>query len=33
MTTFGESAPAEKLFETFGFSIEKVVDAARSVLV
>uniref|UniRef100_UPI000367413E transketolase n=1 Tax=Psychromonas ossibalaenae TaxID=444922 RepID=UPI000367413E len=30
MTTFGESAPAEQLFEMFGFTVENVVDAANS---
>ncbi len=27
---FGASAPAEKLFPHFGFTVEKVVEAARS---
>lgn len=29
--TFGESAPAEQLFEMFGFTVEKVVEAVNSV--
>ena len=32
MTTFGESAPAEQLFKEFGFTVENVVNTARSVL-
>ncbi|QWA09643.1 transketolase [Sodalis ligni] len=32
MTTFGESAPAEALFEAFGFTIENVMEKARSLL-
>ncbi|MFT6927969.1 MAG: transketolase [Psychromonas sp.] len=28
MTTFGESAPAEQLFEMFGFTVENVVESA-----
>ncbi|MCW2475091.1 transketolase, partial [Candidatus Symbiopectobacterium sp. NZEC151] len=32
MTSFGESAPAEKLFEVFGFTVDNVVDVARSLL-
>ena len=32
MTTFGASAPAEKLFEHFGFTVENVVAAAKRVL-
>ena len=32
METFGESAPAKKLFEKYGFTVEKVVDAALSVV-
>lgn len=31
MTTFGESAPAEQLFEHFGFTVENVVKTARAV--
>jgi len=27
---FGASAPAEQLFPYFGFTVEKVVEAARS---
>jgi transketolase len=27
MTTFGESAPGEKIMEHFGFTVENVVDA------
>jgi transketolase len=30
MTTFGESAPAEQLFEMFGFTVENVVDTAKT---
>ena len=30
--TFGQSAPAKKLFEKYGFTVEKVVDAALSVV-
>ncbi len=30
--TFGESAPAEKLFEYFGFTVENVVNAVKKVL-
>ncbi|HFW3113731.1 TPA: hypothetical protein ACIBE2_004066, partial [Salmonella enterica subsp. diarizonae serovar 61:r:-] len=32
MTTFGESAPAEKLFEEYGFTVDNVVGKARSLL-
>ena len=32
MTTFGESAPAEKLFEVFGFTVDNVVAQAKAVL-
>lgn len=32
MTSFGESAPAEKLFELFGFTVENVVAKAKAVL-
>ncbi len=32
MTTFGESAPAEKLFEIFGFTVENVVAKAKELL-
>ncbi|MBS0971458.1 transketolase [Chimaeribacter arupi] len=32
MTTFGESAPAEKLFELFGFTVENVVSKAKALL-
>ncbi|MFT8209502.1 MAG: transketolase-like TK C-terminal-containing protein, partial [Symbiopectobacterium sp.] len=32
MTSFGESAPAEKLFEVFGFTVDNVVDVASSLL-
>ncbi|QZN96646.1 transketolase [Symbiopectobacterium purcellii] len=32
MTSFGESAPAEKLFEVFGFTVDNVVGVARSLL-
>ncbi|MBB1274054.1 transketolase-like TK C-terminal-containing protein, partial [Psychromonas sp. SR45-3] len=30
MTTFGESAPAEQLFEMFGFTVKNVVDTANA---
>ena len=32
MTTFGASAPAGKLFEYFGFTVEKVMDAVKRVV-
>lgn len=32
MTTFGESAPAEKLFELFGFNVDNVVAQAKAIL-
>uniref|UniRef100_UPI00273925DC transketolase-like TK C-terminal-containing protein n=1 Tax=Pantoea sp. GbtcB22 TaxID=2824767 RepID=UPI00273925DC len=32
MTTFGESAPADQLYKEFGFTVENVVNPARSVL-
>ena len=32
MSTFGESAPAEKLFEMFGFTVENVVKKAKALL-
>ncbi|WP_072094011.1 transketolase family protein [Trabulsiella odontotermitis] len=32
MTTFGESAPAEKLFEEFGFTVGNVVAKAKALL-
>ncbi|WP_034944664.1 transketolase [Erwinia oleae] len=32
MTTFGESAPADKLFELFGFTVDNVVATAKSVM-
>ncbi|KJQ87018.1 MULTISPECIES: transketolase [Vibrio] len=32
MTTFGESAPADQLFEMFGFSVENVVNTAKELL-
>jgi len=32
MTTFGESAPANQLFELFGFTVDKVLAAAQSLL-
>lgn len=32
MTTFGESAPAEKLFEIFGFTVDNVVAKAKALL-
>ncbi|GGE87289.1 transketolase [Shewanella carassii] len=33
MTTFGESAPANQLFEMFGFTVDKVVEAGKALLV
>jgi transketolase len=32
MTTFGASAPAKDLFEHFGFTPERVAEAARTVV-
>lgn len=32
MTTFGESAPAEQLFEEFGFTVDNVVSKAQALL-
>jgi transketolase len=32
MTSFGESAPADQLFEKFGFTVESVVESARRLL-
>ncbi|MFT8209636.1 MAG: transketolase-like TK C-terminal-containing protein, partial [Symbiopectobacterium sp.] len=32
MTSFGESAPAEKLFEVFGFTVDNVVAKASALL-
>ena len=32
MTTFGESAPAEQLFEMFGFTVENTVSKAKELL-
>jgi len=32
MTTFGESAPASELFKHFGFTVDNVVNVAKSVL-
>lgn len=32
MTTFGESAPADKLFNEFGFTVENIVSHAESLL-
>ncbi|ENO8973642.1 transketolase [Vibrio parahaemolyticus] len=32
MTTFGESAPADQLFEMFGFTVENVVNTAKEQL-
>lgn len=32
METFGESAPAKKLFEKYGFTVDKVVEAALEVI-
>ena len=30
MTTFGESAPADQLFEMFGFTVKNVVETANA---
>ncbi|SFN12855.1 transketolase [Izhakiella capsodis] len=32
MTTFGESAPADKLFTAFGFTVESIVNHAKALL-
>ncbi|MBR9788838.1 MAG: transketolase [Vibrionaceae bacterium] len=32
MTTFGESAPAGELFKMFGFTVEKVLEAAKELI-
>ncbi len=32
MTTFGESAPADQLFELYGFTVDNVVSKAQAVL-
>jgi len=32
MTSFGESAPAEKRFELFGFTVDNVVAKAKGLL-
>ncbi|KFF71204.1 transketolase [Pectobacterium brasiliense] len=32
MTSFGESAPAEQLFEVFGFTVDNVVEKAQALL-
>ncbi|VDZ58144.1 Transketolase 1 [Serratia odorifera] len=32
MTSFGESAPAEQLFKTFGFTVDNVVAKGQGVL-
>ncbi|MCE1914683.1 transketolase, partial [Enterobacter hormaechei] len=32
MDTFGESAPADQLFKTFGFTVENVVAKAKALL-
>jgi transketolase len=32
MSTFGESAPANELFDYFGFTTDKVVEAVNSVI-
>ncbi|EGR3114830.1 transketolase [Vibrio parahaemolyticus] len=32
MTTFGESAPADQLFEMFGFTVENLVNTAKELL-
>ncbi|MEP7098785.1 MAG: transketolase, partial [Dokdonella sp.] len=32
MDTFGASAPAEALFPYFGFTVERVVEAAQSLI-
>jgi transketolase len=31
MTGFGESAPANKLFKLFGFSVDKIIEVANSI--
>jgi transketolase len=33
MTTFGESAPAELLFEEFGFTVDNVVAKAKAAVI
>ncbi|MGU0044107.1 hypothetical protein ACVXHA_24150 [Escherichia coli] len=33
MTTFGESAPAELLFEEFGFTVDNVVAKASAAVI
>jgi transketolase len=32
MTSFGESAPADQLFEMFGFTVENAVNTAKELL-
>ncbi|MFK8127482.1 hypothetical protein ACAG92_06870, partial [Klebsiella pneumoniae] len=32
MTTFGESAPTEQLFEEYGFTVDNVVAKAKALL-
>ena len=32
MTSFGASAPAKDLYQKFGFTVEHVVEAAKSIL-
>jgi transketolase len=32
MTTFGESAPAEKLYEYFGFTVANVIKRSKNLL-
>ncbi|KGK18533.1 transketolase [Vibrio navarrensis] len=32
MTTFGESAPADQLFEMFGFTVDNVVNTAKEII-
>nr|WP_190316449.1 hypothetical protein [Pantoea sp. M_5] len=32
MTSFGESAPADQLFELFGFTVDNVVAKAKALL-
>ncbi len=32
MTSFGESAPADQLFEMYGFTVANVVDTAKRMM-
>jgi transketolase len=32
MTTFGESAPADDLFKHFGFTVDNVMEAVKSII-